>query len=270
MERYVEVNGGKLYYEAAGQGETLVLAHAGFVDSGMWEPQWQAFAEHYRVIRFDMRGFGKSDTATGPISRRDELHQFLNALEVERAFVVGCSQSGEAALDLALEHPQRVAGLVIVSAVPGGFELQGEPPRYLMEMMAAMQQGDLERASELQIRIWVDGMYREPHEVDVHVRQQAAAMNRIAVNNGTWAIADLQPLNPLDPPAVQRLSEIDVPALIVTGALDHPEIQRAAEMMAATLPNAQKLTIPNSAHLPNLEQPEIFNRAVLDFLRHVA
>ena len=270
MENTIEINGGKLYYETTGEGEPLVLAHAGFVDSGMWDAQWQAFAQHYRVIRFDMRGFGRSDRATGPVSRREELYQVLTQLGIERVALVGCSLSGTAALDLALEHPEMVSALVLVSATPSGFELQGEPPRYVIDMIGAMQQGDLERASELQIRIWVDGMHREPDEVDAQVRQQASAMNKVAVNNGTAAIADMQPLNPLDPPAVERLHEVHTPTLILAGALDHPEIHRAADMMAGAIPDAQTLLIPDSAHVPNMEQPEIFNRAVLDFLSNIA
>jgi len=137
---YVEIGDGKLYYEVAGEGETLVLAHAGFVDSRMWNGQWEVFAKNYRVIRFDLRGFGKSDPVRGPIARRADLHQLLTALGVERAALIGCSLSGEVILDFALEHPEMVSALVTVSAVPGGFQMQGEPPPLLMEMMAAAGQ----------------------------------------------------------------------------------------------------------------------------------
>jgi pimeloyl-ACP methyl ester carboxylesterase len=219
------------------------------------------------VIRYDMRGFGQSDVATGPVSRRDDLFQLLNHLGVDHAALVGCSASGEAILDLALEHPQMVTALVIVSAVPSGFELQGAPPRYVMEMVGAMQQSEVERASELQIRISVDGEFREPEQVDPAVRAQASAMNRIAVKNGTFFIADAAPLNPLTPPAFGRLHEIDVPTLIIAGSLDSPEIVRAADIMAAEIKGAKKLIIPDTAHVPNMEQPEVFNQAVLSFLR---
>ncbi len=64
---YIEVDDGKLYYETAGEGEVLVLNHAGFVDSGMWDAQWETFAQHFRVIRFDMRGFGKSSLVQTPV-----------------------------------------------------------------------------------------------------------------------------------------------------------------------------------------------------------
>lgn len=266
---YLNIDGANLYYEAAGTGEALVLGHAGFVDSAMWDDQWAAFAQHYRVIRYDMRGYGKSDPVTGPVSRRDELLRLLDHLHVQRAHLLGCSMSGEIMLDLALEHPERAASLMLVSAVPGGFELQGPPPPLVLDMIQAAQAGDVDKTAELQIRIWVDGPSRTPDQVDAGVRRRAAAMNRIPVEGATWAIADMQPLNPLDPPAVGRLNEVHVPVLVVAGALDDPEILRAADVLAQGIPNAQQVTISGGAHVPNMEQPDVFNRAVLDFLASV-
>src|SRR5215213_1821313 len=92
---YVELEDGKLYYEVAGDGEPLVLSHAGFVDSRMWDDQWHDFAQHYRVIRFDMRGFGKSDRVEKPVTRRNDLYHLLKHLGIERTALLGCSMSGE-------------------------------------------------------------------------------------------------------------------------------------------------------------------------------
>ncbi len=266
---FVEVDGGGIYYETAGEGDTLLFGHAGFVDGGMWDSQWAAFAEHYRVIRFDMRGYGQSSPVEAPVNRRHDVLRLMNALGVERAHLLGCSMSGEIFMDFALEHPERVRSLISVSATPSGFEMQGEPPPYLMEMFEAAQAGDVKRASELQIRIWVDGMFREPAEVKAEVREQAAVMNRIAVQKGTFLKADAHAFEPLEPPATGRLADIRVPALVIDGALDHPEILRAADVMVAGIPGARKVIIPGAAHLPNMEQPDLFNRAVLDFLRGI-
>lgn len=263
---YLELNDGNLYYEVAGEGETLVMSHAGFVDSGMWDSQWEALSQHYRVIRFDMRGFGKSSPVTTPISRREDLYALLTHLHIERPALMGCSLSGEVILDFALEHPEMVSKLIVVSAVPGGFEMQGEPPAEMLEMFDAFENGDMERASELQIRLWVDGSSRQPEQINPLVRQRAAEMNRIPVQNATWAIADAQPLNPLNPSAATRLNEIQVPTLIIAGALDHPEILRAADVMTNSIEDAQKVIIADSAHVPNMEKPAEFNEAVLRFL----
>lgn len=265
MAPYIEVNGGSLFYEMAGEGHPLVLVHAGFVDSGMWDAQWEAFQQHFQVIRFDMRGYGKSDKATGPVSRRHDLACLLEHLGITQTHLVGCSLGGEAILDLALEQPDLVSALVVVSTVPSGFELQGEPPAQLLAMIGAMQQGDWAQASELQVELWLDGPFRQPQQVDARLRQQVSRMNRIAVENGTWAVADMQPVNPLDPPAVSRLEAVQVPTLVMAGALDHPEIIRAAAVISR-IRGARQHIIDDTAHTPNMEQPTIFNQVVLDFL----
>ena len=264
---YIDIAGGRIYYEAGGKGAPVVLLHAGFVDSRMWDDQWDALSRRYSVIRFDMLGFGKSDREEKPVSRRQELYQVLEQTGIERATLMGCSMGGETILDFALEHPDRVAGLVVVSAAPGGFEMQGEPPQYLMEMLGAVEQGDLALASELQMRIWVDGPFRQPEQVDPLVRERAAEMNRVALAKGTWGLTMAPPPDPLDPPAIQRLGQIHVPTLVVAGGLDNPEILRAAGEMAGAIPGVRKLILPDCAHLPNMEKPAEFNQAVLDFLQ---
>lgn len=266
---YVEQADGRLYYEEAGAGETLVLGHAGLVDGGMWDPQWEAFAQRYHVIRYDLRGFGKSDPAPGPRNRRGDLAQLLQALRVERAALMGCSMGGTIMLDFALEHPAMVSALVIVSAAPSGYEPEGDPPPELMEMFPAAQRGDTARVSELQMRLWIDGPTRQPEQANPAVRQRASEMNRIPVERGTFFTADLQPFEPLDPPAISRLADIHVPALIMAGALDYPTTIYAADLMADGIPGARKHLFARSAHLLNMEEPDEFTRVALDFLAEV-
>ncbi len=270
MEGYLPVGDGQLYYETAGEGMPLVLSHAAFLDSRMFDGLWESLARHYHVIRYDMRGYGQSSPASGPLCRRDDLDLLLNALEVTRAHLVGCSNGGQICLDLALEQPQRVASLTLVGSTPSGFETQGAPPPYLFEMFEAVQRGDVERGSELQIRIWLDGQAREPEQVDPQLRRKALAMNRVPVAQNTFLVADApQPVRPLDPPAITRLEAVACPALIVAGALDHPEVLRAAGEMGARIPDARKVIIPGCAHVPSYEQPETFAALLLDFLRTV-
>lgn len=264
---FLNVDNGSLYYESAGEGEALVLSHAGFLDNRMFDEQWERLAEHFNVIRYDMLGYGQSSAVTAPLCRREHLRQLLTHLGVKRAHMVGCSMGGEIMLDIALETPELAASLTLVGATPSGFEMQGEPPRYLYEMFEAGQKGDIDRMSELQIRIWFDGNFREPDQVDAMLREKALSMNSLPVARQTFFIADMQPVNPLTPPAVTRLSEVIAPTLVVVGALDHPEIVRAAEVMAAEIPHAHKVVIEETAHVPSFEQPEQFNQLLLDFLQ---
>ncbi len=266
---YIEQPDGKLYYEVAGEGETLVLGHAGFLDSGMWDPQWDVFTQRYRVIRYDLRGFGKSDPSPGPRNWRSDLLQLLEQLQVERAALLGCSMSGTIMLDFALEHPDMASALIIVSSPPSGYQPEGEPPQEIFEMFPAAKQGDTARVSELQMRLWIDGPTRQPDQVNQDVRQRAATMNRIPVERGTFFTAGLQPADPLTPPAIERLSAIQAPTLILAGALDYPTTLKASDILAEGIPGAQKHIFAHSAHIPNMEQPDEFAQVVLDFLSEV-
>lgn len=268
-KEYLDLGDGQLYYEVAGKGFPLVLSHAAFLDSRMFDALWKPLADHFRVIRYDMRGYGRSSPAQGPLCRRADLAQLLAHLGVTQAHLVGSSNGGEISLDLALEQPGLAASLTLVDATPSGFELQGEPPRYMLEMFEAMQRGDVERASELQIRVLLDGGQREPEQVDPELRKKALEMARIFIAQKTSFVADSQPVDPLDPPAVTRLEEVKCPTLIVAGSLEHPEILRAADEMAARIPNARKVILEGSAHVPSYEQPDEFARHLLKFLREL-
>jgi 2-hydroxy-6-oxonona-2,4-dienedioate hydrolase len=139
----------------------------------------------------------------------------------------------------------------------------------MLEMIDAMKSGDIDRANELQIRIWLDGEFREPEQMDPALREKALEMNRIPVSQGTFFRADTQPLDPLDPPAVTRLEEVRCPTLIIAGSLDHPEVLRAADEMAARIPGARKVVFEGSGHVPSYEQPDQFVRQLLEFLQTV-
>jgi pimeloyl-ACP methyl ester carboxylesterase len=263
---HLKLEDGQLYYEMAGKGMSLVLSHAAFLDSRMFDAVWEPLAKHFCVIRYDMRGFGQSSPVTGPLCRRNDLDQLLKHLEVTEAHLVGCSNGGQISLDLALEQPQCIKSLTLVGATPSGFELLGEPPRYMLEMFDAMQKGDINRSNELQIRIWLDGEHRESSQVDSTLRRNALEMNRIPVSQSTFFIADTQPINPLDPPAITRLESVKCPTLVIAGALDHPEVLRAANEMAERIPNARKALIESAGHVPSYEQPDAFTKLLLDFL----
>ena len=216
-----------------------------------------------------MRGYGQSTAAIQPVSRRHELLDVMQHLDIKKAILMGCSIGGTTIIDFALDFPDKVLALIPVSASPSGFELQGEPPRYLFDMIKALQQGDLEGGSELQTCIWFDGMNREPQQVDAELRQQVKVMNLNALQKMGFAIGDSQPVNSLDPPAITRLDAIHVPTLIIAGVLDHPEILRATPLMSQSIPDATYHILDDSAHLPNMEQADQFNQLVMDYLKGV-
>jgi pimeloyl-ACP methyl ester carboxylesterase len=258
-----EVNGVQMYYEVAGEGEPLVFVHAGIADSRMWDGQLAAFADRYKVIRHDMRGFGRTAMVEGPYAHHEDLRGLLDFLGVGRAHLVGCSMGGGAVLDFALEYPQRVGNLVLVGSAVGGFRPDFDPPAQWDEIVAADEAGDLERISELEVQIWVDGPRRSPDEVDASIRDLVREMNLIALQNEASGLGE--EWGP-EPPAADRLPDIQAPSLLIVGDEDQPRVFAAADLLERELPNARKVVIPDTAHLPNMERPEHFNRLVLDFL----
>ncbi|HYO90376.1 MAG TPA: alpha/beta hydrolase [Pyrinomonadaceae bacterium] len=258
-----EISGAQVYYELAGEGPALVLVHAGIADARMWDEQFRAFAQSFRVVRYDRRGFGRTQTVDGgSYSHHEDLHALLRFLGITRASLVGCSQGGKAVTDFTLEHPSMTQALVLVASALGGFEFEGGQPRQFEELVRADEAGDAERVNELELQIWVDGPHREPHEVDASIRERVREMNRIALLASENSGAE----QPLEPPAVKRLGEIGVPTLIITGDLDTPKTLAAARVLAQKIEGAQSVVIKDAAHLPNMERPEEFNRHVLSFL----
>ena len=258
-----DVNGARIGYEILGEGEPLVLVHAGIADGRMWDAQIDAFSRRYRTIRYDLRGFGRSPMVPGPFSHAVDLRALLDALEVDRAVLVGCSMGGGAVMDLALENPERARALVLVGPAISGFGFDEGPPEEWDELVAADEAGDLERVSELEVRMWVDGPRRGPDAVDPAVRDLVREMNLIALKNEAMQLGEeLEP----EVPAASRLSGIQAPTLVLVGDEDRARTLAAAGLLEGEIPNVHKTVMAGTAHLPNMERPEEFNRLVLGFL----
>lgn len=258
-----EINGTQLHYEVRGSGDPLVLVHAGVADLRMWQPQVDAFAERYRVVRYDLRGYGQSPLVDGPYSHSADLHALLDLLGIEQAYLVGCSRGGRMIIDYALEHPERVAALIQVCSGVSGFQSDSEPPRQWQDVVASFEAGDLERTSELEVQIWVDGPQRTLDQVDPAIRDLVREMNLIALRMEQTGVGTEQ--EP-EQPALERLNEIRVPMLVIIGDLDQPHVVRTGDVLAERVAGARKVVIEGTAHLPNLEQPDEFNQVVLEFL----
>lgn len=265
---FAEVNGTKLYYEEEGAGHALVFLHAGIADLRMWDEQAPFFAQRYRVIRYDRRGFGRSEPTPDEFSNLEDLAALLDLLGVERAHLVGCSMGGGLAMDLALTQPERAASVTMVCSGPAGLTIDvpdaPELDALFEEAQAAWKEKDIERVAELEIRVFFDGMGRGPADVDPVLRQKALEMNRIALEHEARMPARQKP--PLEPPAGQRLHELKLPLLIVAGALDEPYTHAAADYMMTQVAGAQHVLIEETAHLPSLERAQAFNQALWDFL----
>jgi 3-oxoadipate enol-lactonase len=265
---FLDVSGGKLYYEVEGEGHPLLLIHGGLGSLRMWDGQVPAFAERYQVIRYDTRGFGLTETRDVEFSNRDDAAAVLDHVGASTAYLVGQSRGGMIALDFLIERPERVDAFVSVASGVGGLEPQlpegtATPPWEEMERLWETKEWD--RLAELDTQVWVDGWGQPPTRVDTELRRKVH----------DWILdiyraekAEGKP-QPLVPPAAERLAEIRVPTLVMIGEVDEAGGIAAERHLTASVAGARLVEFPGVAHMIQLEEPERFNQLTLDFLSEV-
>lgn len=264
-----EIGDARIYYELTGAGQPLVMIHAGVADSRQWSNEFATFSKDFRVLRYDLRGYGRSEPVEGDFTHLQDLTALLDSLDLRQpTVVIGCSIGGELAMDFALTQAPRAQALIIVSSGPSGLELDVPTPAIFGEAEKAYNTGDLDRVAEIETRIWFDGMDRSPEQVNQQMRRLAYEMNRNALSLDAKRLGKRLPNAQI--PAAERLAELEIPVLVVVGAQDIPYILAAADHMVANIRSARKVILQDAAHLCNLDQPDAFQRNVREFLEALA
>jgi pimeloyl-ACP methyl ester carboxylesterase len=266
---FVTIGSANLYYEIAGKGQPLVLVHAGVADSRQWNNEFADFSQDYRVLRYDLRGYGKSSPSAGEFSHMGDLNALLEKHHLHQPSVlIGCSMGGCLAMDFAFEHPSFVKALILVGSGPSGLSL--DVPSHPNEEKAekAYNEGDLDLTAELEAQIWFDGLGRTAKVVNSDMRKLALDMNRLALSHDSQGLGKQLP--DTDTPAVERLSELDIPVLVVVGKHDLPYFHAAADHMVDNIPSARKIVFEDSAHLVNMDHPDRFQKTVRTFLDEIS
>ena len=262
---FANIDNAEIYYETAGEGMPLVMIHAGVADRRQWNHEFTDFAQSYQVIRYDMRGYGKSEPVDGEFSHMSDLVSLLDALEIRTPLVMmGCSMGGGLAMDFALTYPSRVKALILVGAGPSGLKLEVKTPSKFAEAEKAFEAGDLDLVAEIETQIWFDGRDRTPDQVDQAMRKLLWEMDRIALSNEVKQLGKRLPNT--QTPAFDRLANLDMPVLVIVGAHDTPYILAAADYITENIQSARKVIIEDAAHLPNMDHPQEFQGIVKDFL----
>jgi pimeloyl-ACP methyl ester carboxylesterase len=269
----------ELYYEEHGRGDPLLLVMGLAADSRAWLFQVPDFARHYRTIVFDNRGVGRSAKPPGPYTiheMADDTAGLLDALGVERAHVVGVSMGGMIAQELALRHPARVRGLVLACTYPepdetiesqrrfsatalgGTVTTDGEvridltaldPLLFFQHMLPRVfSQSFIERELPTLVDLF-GGALEYGFSLEAILGQVAAAMGHSTTD---------------------RLHQITAPTLVITGDADLLIPPANSDILARHIPGARLIKVPGGSHAFNFETPEVFNRAVLDFLAGAA
>ncbi len=254
---FAEVNGTQLYYEVAGDGHPLVLIHGFSLDTRMWDDQFELFARDYKVVRYDIRGYGKSAVpGKDGYYHADDLRALLDHLGINHAHILGLSLGGAIALEFALAYPDRIHALILVDSVLWGHNWSEESRKQDGAVWAA---GSVEGARAL----WL------AHPLFAPAMENSSAaprLTQIVTDYSGWSWVNDDPGLLPDPMAAQRLREINAPTLIVMGERDLPDFHTIADTLQEQIPNSRTVVLPGVGHMSNMEDPEGFNKAVLSFL----
>lgn len=262
---FVDIDQAKIYYEVAGAGTPFVMIHAGVADSRQWNNEFAYFAQKYRVVRYDMRGYGKSEPVAGEFSHMDDFVSLLDAIEIRDPIVImGCSMGGGLAMDFALTYPSRLKALILVDSGPSGLNLDVPSPSKFADAEKAFESGDLDLVAEIETQIWFDGIGRTSDQVNPSMRKLLYEMNRLALSHEVKALGKRLPNT--ETLAFNRLESLNIPILIIVGSHDTPYSLAAADYMNEKILFANKVIIEDAAHLPNMDQPQEFCSVVEEFL----
>ncbi len=244
---------------------TLLLIHGFPLNSNLWVPQLDDLANFVRVIAPDLRGHGQSDAIAGPYTVEmlaDDCGDLLGHLNVATPFVVcGLSMGGYVAFEFFRRYSEHVAGLILTATRAGADTAEGKANRDKMAEMAK-RRGVTAVTETMLPKMLAPKNYENDEELVEFLR---GVMDSTSVEGVMGALAAMRDR----PDSTATLADIDVPVLIIHGADDQIIPVAEAEAMAQAIPDARLVVIPNAGHLPNLEQPDAFNDAVIDFLDYL-
>lgn len=263
VERHTLVRGaGSLHWEAAGEGPALLFLHDGLNHSGVWDAAFAAFARDHRVIRFDRRGYGRSEAAVLPFSPVEDAAAVLDAAAVERVTLVGASAGGGLALAFALAHPERVEALVLAGATVPGYGYSEHFTGRGFRNTAPLLDGEAEKA----LRNWME----DPWLIAPGNKEARRRLRRLLAPWFERHVAQRPDLERLpEPDLLGRLEEIEAPTLVLVGESDIPDVHAQAGVLEILLPDARRVVVSEAGHLLNFERPDRFERLVREFLEEV-
>jgi pimeloyl-ACP methyl ester carboxylesterase len=265
------INGVTLFYEEVGRGTPLVFVHEFAGDHRSWRLQVSFFARRYRTVTYNARGYPPSAVPEDPGAYSqdhavEDIRGLLDHLTIERAHVCGLSMGGYATLLFGLRHPERALSLTVAGCGYGSGADRERFHRDVEHVVRRFEEDGMAAVAEFYARgpTRVQFLEKDPvgwtefrrHLADQSARGHALTMRGVQLTRPS--VFDLE----------ARLADLDVPTLIVTGDEDDPCLEPAI-FMKRRIPSAGLLVLPNSGHAINLEEPEAFNRAVLDFLTAV-
>lgn len=252
----------RIAVEHAGKGEFIIMMHGIGGNRINWTDQIEAFAPYFHAAAWDARGYGESDDYEGPLNfanYADDVTRVLDHFGVRRAHVIGLSMGGRIAMDFAARYSDRLATLVLCDTHKG---FAAMPEERKQAFIASRKEPLLAGKEPKDIAGPVARSLLGPKASEAAFRRLVESMSRLHKES---YIKSIEASVRMDPRS--DLANIKVPTLVVVGADDRLTPPDVSREMAAEIPGSELAVIPDAGHLVNIEQPEAFNAAVLDFLR---
>jgi len=263
---YAEVNGTKLYYEVAGSGDPIVLIHGNAGDRRHYDGQFEVFAKSHKVIRYDVRGFGKSSLPVQGerYSDHDDLKALLGYLGISKAHIAGFSMGSSIAVNFVLAYPEMSNSLIAIGPWVGGYNSPAaeELVKDLGKVTSILKESGTRAAAEH----FINAPCFNPHMISSKVKDRVTEMG---YDYSFWHWSNEDPRRYVDPPAARQLERISLPTLIITAEYDVEACREIADLLERKIPNAKKVDIADATHFMLMEKPAEFNKIVLDFLSKI-
>ncbi|MCD7901824.1 MAG: alpha/beta hydrolase [Bacteroides sp.] len=269
-EGYIEVDNGSLYYQELGNGEPLIFVHGHSLDHRMWDTQFEVFARQYRVIRYDVRGYGRSSSQSedDQFTHVEDLVKLMDALQIEKAHIVGLSMGGFIGADMLGWFPEKMKSAVLAS---GNIRKSPGPSQPMDEEEKARRDKEIaelkEKGVDVMKREWFEGL------------MESGGTQRERMRQPLWQMIEdwdaWQPLHKevrviagLDAHEALKKKHPEVPVLLVAGNAPGNRYSENPEILQY-LPNGKQVVLEDCGHMLNMEQPDAFNQIVLEFLASI-
>jgi pimeloyl-ACP methyl ester carboxylesterase len=254
----IAVAGAELIAETEGEGDPLVFLHGFGGDRHTWDEVASVIRKERRIVRYDLRGYGESaELANASFRHSNDLLEVMNALELHQCDLVGLSMGGAIAVNFAIDRPERVRRLVLVSPGLVGWEWSAEWRRLWTGIRDAARSGDISRAREL----W----WNHPLFSTARAHPAAAAHLRASISQYSgkqWIRDNEAPALP----DLDRLPALAVPTLLLGGTEDMPDFRAIADFIAAAVPGVSRVDMIGAGHMLHLERPVEVTNQIKKFL----
>jgi 3-oxoadipate enol-lactonase len=246
-EGYVAVAGGRLYYQECGSGTAVVLLHDGLLHSVVWDAMWPGLCAKHHVMRYDRRGYGRSEPAKAPFSPEEDLSRLMQQAKVDRAAIVGSSSGAALAIDFALAHPEKVEALFLIGPVVHGMRSSDYFLQRGNAANAPLAKDDVRGAAEN----WSKDAFQISGQ---HPQARQKIFDTLVSNPQNFKVPGQFEIRP-SPPTVTRLSEVQAPTLLIVGEADIADVHAFSGAIQAAVPVVRREVWKDDGHLIQLEKP---------------